>query len=382
MGSGARTIKRKFNKLDGIISSIMARKRGQVTIFIIIGILILATFSIFYYLQYISTGSQEINAQRIFSFGFDIAPIKNYIEDCLKTTSINAVKNISEQGGYYNLDNVLSTNSSSLYQTAYYFYEDRNLMPNKQTVEKEIENYIDDHILFCINEFNVFKEQGFNISFDYIKNSVTLNPNEISTSIDMPVEISKEAQKKYLKTFLISLNDARLGSMLETASTLIDKQLYEPDYIPLSYTYDVAEKDDFFIRIENEEDSNTYFFIIIDNSSSQKLVYANKYKEYSCDDLPSDADSSVIVACMQQVIASKGYRFYLKNIPDMNATVGKQFYYKVNASGLNLNFSDSTNLFDINISTGVINFTPTVNQIGNHIIWINVIDKLGKEDYD
>ena len=359
----------------------MEHKKGQITIFIIIGIVLLVAvgFLFYYQTQIVERG----DIQRIFSFGLDVTPIEQYVQSCLKTVSLDAIENISEQGGYYNLDNVLSTDSS-LYSTAYYFYEDRVLIPNKKKVEEEIENYINEHILFCISDFDAFREQGFNISFGYTENSVTLNPNEVIISMNMPVEITKQDQKKELKRFYVNLNDVRLGSMLETASTLINNQLLDPDYIPLSYIYDVAERDNFFIHIEDERDINVYFFIIIDNRSnpSRKLIYANKYREYSCDDLPIDADTSDIIACMERRIAESGYVFYLKDIPDMNATIENEFYYKVNASGLNLNFSDSTHLFDINVSTGVINFTPTIDQLGNHLVWINVMDDLGKEDFE
>jgi hypothetical protein len=361
----------------------MVNKKGQLTIFLIISMIVLITLVILFYLQSKITESDKVDIQNIFSLELNTAPIELYIQNCLKKVSLNAIKNVSQQGGYYNLDNILSTNSS-LYTTSYYFYENNIVMPNKERVEEEIGNYIDDHLLKCINEFNVFREEGFDISYHYMRSSVTLKPMEASVSIEMPLKITRDSATQKIKSFFIDLKGIRLGKMLDVASILMGKQLFDSDHISLSYIYDVAKNNDFFIHIENEEDSNIYFFIIIDNRSQppNKLIYANKYKEYSCGDLPLDTETHVIVECIKQEIYESNYSFYLGDIPDMNASVGKNFIYYINASGLNLNFSDSTPLFDIGRATGIINFTPTNSQIGDHIVWISVIDDLGNEGFE
>ena len=67
----------------------------------------------------------------------------------------------------------------------------------------------------------------------------------------------------------------------------------------------------------------------------------------------------------------------IKLIPDMVINVSEPFYYQVEMvapgcmSGV---FSDNTNLFDINPVTGVINFTPTLDDIGTHLIYIYAIN--------
>jgi len=68
--------------------------------------------------------------------------------------------------------------------------------------------------------------------------------------------------------------------------------------------------------------------------------------------------------------------------------INKTFSLKVNATDLDTNdiltFSDNTTLFDINPSTGLIEFTPNVSQEGNHTINISVTDDavIPKIDYE
>jgi len=64
------------------------------------------------------------------------------------------------------------------------------------------------------------------------------------------------------------------------------------------------------------------------------------------------------------------------------------YYYDVNASdedtgdNESLVFLDDTGLFDINSSTGIISFTPSNDDVGDHEIKITVADLSGASDYE
>jgi len=67
----------------------------------------------------------------------------------------------------------------------------------------------------------------------------------------------------------------------------------------------------------------------------------------------------------------------IESIPDQQAYTYVVFSYQVTASDLDndiLTYYDNTSLFNINSSTGFINFTPTTDNIGNYSINITVSD--------
>ncbi len=70
----------------------------------------------------------------------------------------------------------------------------------------------------------------------------------------------------------------------------------------------------------------------------------------------------------------------LEAIPDQSATVGQPFTYSVAASDIDipygdkLTFSDNTPLFQIDPDSGLISFTPTSRDIGEHKVTITVTD--------
>lgn len=75
------------------------KKRGQITIFLIIGISIVILFGIFYYAKSYNAKSVMENAPKKTSSDSDI--VKTYVESCIKDIAENALfEIISEQGGY------------------------------------------------------------------------------------------------------------------------------------------------------------------------------------------------------------------------------------------------------------------------------------------
>jgi len=71
----------------------------------------------------------------------------------------------------------------------------------------------------------------------------------------------------------------------------------------------------------------------------------------------------------------------IEPIPDMTAYVGEKFTYDVDVTGDRngtVTFYDDTNLFDIDNETGLIDFTPTENDIGEYYINISVESVCGR----
>jgi len=351
----------------------MEHKKGQITIFIIIGIVLLIAFGFLFYYQSYSTQNGDVNLRKIFSFGLDTVPIKNYVEDCIQVTANDAINYVGKHGGYYDLDNVIST-ESVIYNTAYYYFLEQNLMPSKKEIQKEISDYIDDNLFFCLQNFAVFEEQGFDVEMGETKSSVILSDDNLRISLNLPLSIKRESQKSELDKFIVDA-DTKLGRMWDSAFILTEKQMYNPNRICISCIFEEAEKNDIIIELYNLN-NDTIVFLFFDVENDQKLIYANKYTEYSCDNLPPDIESSYLAACLNKKLEELGYNFYVEDIPDMNATINELFYYQINASGRDLVFYDYTNLFEILNESGEIYLLPSEEQMGNHTVWIRIMDKM------
>lgn len=353
----------------------MLNKKGQITIFIIVGIFVLIAFALIFYL--ISIGKSP-DIKKVQSLEPDVLPIRNYVESCLYEVSAEAIDYIGNHGGYYNLNDVYSTDSPPYY-TAYYFYSGDYLVPTRERVAKEISDYIDDNLFFCLQNFIIFKERGFDIEMGIIKSSVSLAEENANIILNMPLSMKRDAQESKLSGFA-AIVETKLGNMLDVASRLTVEQVNDPNNICISCIFREGISNTLLIELSNI-DNSTVIFTILDTNKNQQLVYANNYAVYSCNNPPHGADYSFFEDCISQRLAALDYDFFVGDIPDMNVTVNETFYYEINASGLNLSFYDFTSIFDVGIETGIIEFTPIERDIGNHTIWIMVEDNVRNQEF-
>ncbi len=161
------------------------KKRGQVTIFIVIGLILLLGIGIFYYIR-----TQIIEAEAGIALKQDEAEgvalvVQNYVSTCLDETTKQAILLIGQQGGYINLsrtdlhsrsftiDETDATSSDTApfgaLQIPYWWYEDtthgctrcsittKNI-PTLETMETQMAAYITDKFQQCLNNFESLEQ--------------------------------------------------------------------------------------------------------------------------------------------------------------------------------------------------------------------------------
>ena len=351
----------------------MSEKRGQVSIYIIFSITFLVIMGLVAY--YSSSGKIE----PIFSFGLDTSAIRDYMDYCSEETAIKAVEYVGNHGGYYDLEGVDSP-ESGLIDTAYFFHMDSKVMPSKTKIEEEISRYIKDNIFICLGGFTIFEEQGFSISEGELTSSVRLTENNLIVYLDYDLEVAQGTQKKKLKGFNTKVGNINLLKLVDIASDLVDEQMLDMNHICMGCIFRESVNNDVIIEVSSLN-NDSVLFSILDNKTNQQLIYANKYVQYSCDDSDVDVDHLFYTECIDKKIKDMDYHLFVEDIQNMNATIDQQFHYRLNTSGLDLVFSDYTDLFDIDETTGEINFIPSIDQIGEYTIWIRIIDIFHNEDF-
>ncbi len=211
----------------------MATRKSQVTIFIILGIVLLLMTSILIYSVTTrrKSAEQEVLVEEV-PVMFD--PIKTYVEECIKEKTIEALKKIGEHGGYidmndeelsgrkFDIDVTRPTESDGVSLSteldepiAYWWYlQSQNncqecyvssLTPSKEDIEGQINRFINRELDNCLNDFAEFKEQGFKFNKGKIKTETTIAAKDVNVFVDYPIEVSKGNSKADLKEFKTSI---------------------------------------------------------------------------------------------------------------------------------------------------------------------------------
>lgn len=197
------------------------RKKAQVTIFVLLGIVLLLSAVIFFILREGTTDMSDDTAATLLEVE-EISTVQKYVTACLDEVGERAIRRAGLQGGYTDSANLafeasyydstesdaflLSPNSNLLTPYWYYllspnacdsdclFFSQRPLLQGESpySVESQIEKYVETEIASCISGFTEFTEQGYDIS---VKQEPQVNAlirdYDVKFILNYPLEVVK-----------------------------------------------------------------------------------------------------------------------------------------------------------------------------------------------
>ncbi len=240
--------------------------RGQVTIFIIIAIVIVAIALLIYsfYPQIRSTiGGTEQNPP-------------NYIQSCIEDTMADAVTTLSSQGGNINPENYLMYNNEKIeflcYTTEFYrscIVQQPMLTPH---IETEIENQIKDTADKCFSSLKEsYEKKGYSVDMKKGAQNVELLPKRVVASFNYTTTLTKGSDSQKYDSFSVVLNN-NLYELSSIANSIIEwEALYGDADTTIYMTYYHDLKVEKILR-----GSGTKIYIITDRNSGNKFQFASK----------------------------------------------------------------------------------------------------------
>lgn len=200
------------------------RKKGQVTIFIISGILILILIIAIIYIASLTKESEaELTTKE--SFDVDSEDVRKFIDLCIQKTSYDGLKKLGKKGGYTKGDDDIPP----LIQysgTSYWYYDQGSIQPTLNQTGIRLERYIDSHLANCINNFEDFKEMGYEVDFENPKSTVFYTIDSVNIRVNCPVNIKRLDFVKDYDKFEVNLN-VRFREIFETATAVNHWQMHK-----------------------------------------------------------------------------------------------------------------------------------------------------------
>jgi len=257
------------------------QKRGQVTVFIVLGIVMLIIVAIFLYINSLSVEDlgQEIDYK-------DTASVQLFIEGCLRQVSEEALFYIGERGGYYTFDDTIlyadysPTETYLAQKVPFYYYNGEILIPEISEIEENIDSYIVDHLDECLSNLSSFTKQGWEISSeDYVIDS-KITTNNVKMSLDFPLTVGIGENFQELSSFEVE-QDLNFLDMYIFAEQIIKLQEENPDYVLYGEINLMAKAYDFDFFIDNLEEDVVWYGLLFNNAMDSgynyELGFAVKY---------------------------------------------------------------------------------------------------------
>lgn len=205
-------------------------KRGQITIFIIIAIVIVAGVLAYFVL------SGKIGQRALPK---ELSPAYNYFLSCIQEETQNAVLIMGSQGGYIEVPEFSPGSEYMPFSSQldflgtpvpYWYYISGNgiakeQVPGKEKMESQIEDYLKAGVLEC--NFASFEQQGFGINLsEEIEADAKIQDNKIEITINVPLAISFGEISTLQNKHRTSVN-SRLGKFYNLAKKIYDKEQEE-----------------------------------------------------------------------------------------------------------------------------------------------------------
>ena len=327
------------------------KKGGQISVFIIIGMVIVA-----------GIGIATLFLNRPLANDPSIQPVSslvnNYMQECIEKTTEDGIRYVSSQGGYFDIPEPNA--EYGFFKVPYYFNLGKTNIPSKNDIGKEIIRFMKQEIPKCNEDIPYFESQGYALKFGVLDIDVELG-KQIIIDVDYPITITKENKSVVIKRFENTL-DFNFDRVYKFINEIATEQKKDPDFVPIGYISLLAKKNDFKFDLIYTENTNVIYSLLFPNAFGKDTTlmynFGGRYK------WSKPEERKVLI----------------EEIPYLRAYEEKEFTYQVKTSGENVQFEDFSDLFDIS-NDGKIKFTPKVEDSGVYEILIRASDGYGNEDY-
>lgn len=211
-------------------------KRGQVTVFIIIGLVILLVTAglLFVAKQIVKEPLRTAGEPVLEDVPQEFQPLQQYTVDCLQQVGERSVRLLGEQGGYIEPEFVGEFSATDptdadgvavgSLQVPYWHY---NALPNREnkiafeskkpelfasqnpesSIESQLSRTIDEKLASCLQGYRPFTEQGFTVTFDELDKEITVIvlDRAVDVFLNMPVDVSRGDAKTTMRQFVVRL---------------------------------------------------------------------------------------------------------------------------------------------------------------------------------
>ncbi|MBN2458278.1 hypothetical protein JXB31_04070 [Candidatus Woesearchaeota archaeon] len=243
--SGIHNMKSNVSGIHNMKSNgfLINNKRSQLTIFIIVGIVLILSSFLILYMKSSDYDIVRVSETKDSEMGL-------YVSECLKGSAKEAVMLVGLQGGiidhnaYQKVSAVydpLNSGYLSLYNGSlvlpYWYYQDEDGLESSEmprlvksyegdgSIQDQIEQYINRDIISCIDNFKPFKKEGYRIKIkDQPDSEVIFTDSRVVVELDYPVELIRNNNTESYDVFSTEL-PVRLKRVYSLAKEIRDAEI-------------------------------------------------------------------------------------------------------------------------------------------------------------
>ena len=212
--------------------------KGQVTVFVLLGIFIVILAGVFIYFR----GELLVQQARQERFGVSeqFKPVRDYYEGCLRQVVIEGLQVVGSQGGYLELpedeaaEDIASGFSRNLdvfgngvVGVPYWSYQQNNKIeraefPSLKNVEKNVEDYVGEQIGRCFENSSVLSGDLV-VSYGSLKPQIEIQDEKVFVEMESPVNVQLRDVTETIQGLQLTL-EVPYGKMYKVAREIFEEE--------------------------------------------------------------------------------------------------------------------------------------------------------------
>jgi len=238
-------------------------KRGQVTVYIIVGLIAFIAIGLTLYVnqEYVKSLFEQ-QAAKLTGIPQQIQPIDQYMESCTKEISSISLDAVLMQGGYADPDEYVEIGIVRVP----YWYDNKDKSPNLKFIETQMKEYISLALPACIDEYA--EEGEINLRDSDIK--VDIKEEEIIFNIKPSLDI-KLRDLTYMLNRNYNFNIASDAyGLFQSSKKIIEFTVKDPDTIDFILLNNL----DYNVELINAGENQIVYSL---SSDKNIIMFANKF---------------------------------------------------------------------------------------------------------
>ena len=198
----------------------MSGKRGQITAFIIVGLVLLFSIIILSVMKDESMMFPGTPVQP------ELEPLAEYTIQCVEEVGESAIRLLGMGGGYLETPNEIAINpleyvSIGPIKLPLWYYEGESRIPTKEGLETQISSYVVERINNCLNDYEDFQAQYDMDLVGEISAETLVTSESVDVTLTYPLKVVTKVEFKEMDLPPIRARiPIRLGKVFELAAAI------------------------------------------------------------------------------------------------------------------------------------------------------------------
>ncbi len=231
-----------MNKKRGKCIALILNSKAQAAIFIVMAVIIIMIGLLYFFYQ------RQAVEKEIEVVPPEIAPIKLYVDNCIKSTAEDGLEIIGLSGGYINIPErinndpraYLTTFPAAGFKVPYWWHDGIEAVPTEELIKQQLASHIKSELKNCINNFEPFANRYEINELGEAFVDIQFNDEDVSVKLKYPLEIIigdfKALRENY--AYVIPI---RFKKVYELAKLIMERE--NKDYFLERKTIDLISMD-------------------------------------------------------------------------------------------------------------------------------------------